>query len=87
MRSIIIVQIMKFVFHSLCLYLDTKLIGFNPMRFLLESLRDLNDTLTLYGGRLYILQGNPVDIFEAIKENIGLDVITFEQVYIFFFSQ
>lgn len=51
------------------------------MRFLLESLNDLNDNLTLYGGRLYILQGNPVDIFKRIKETIGIDLITFEQVF------
>ncbi|XP_025414102.1 cryptochrome-1 [Sipha flava] len=57
----------------------TNLIGFNPMRFLLESLKDLNDTLTLYGGCLYILQGNPVNVFKEIKEKIGLDVLTFEQ--------
>lgn len=54
------------------------------MRFLLESLIDLNDTLTLYGGCLYILRGNPVNIFKEIKENIGLNLITFEQVIHFF---
>jgi deoxyribodipyrimidine photolyase len=54
------------------------------MRFLLESLKDLNDTLTLYGGCLYILQGNPVNVFKEIKEKIGLDVLTFEQVMHFF---
>lgn len=54
------------------------------MRFLLESLKDLNDNLTSYGGRLYILQGNPIDIFNRIKEKIGLDVITFEQVFFHF---
>lgn len=54
------------------------------MRFLLESLNDLNDNLTSHGGRLYILQGNPVDIFKRIKEKIGLDLITFEQVLFLF---
>lgn len=53
------------------------------MRFLLESLKDLNDQLTLRGGCLYILQGNPVDIFKKIYEEIGLDLITFEQVIFF----
>lgn len=50
------------------------------MRFILESLRDLNNHLTLHGGCLYILQGNPVSIFKKIKEEIGLNYITFEQV-------
>jgi len=66
-----------------CIYLDAKWYGYNPMRFLLESLINLNNNLTLVGGRLYILQGNPVNIFKFIKENIGLNLITFEQVLFF----
>jgi cryptochrome len=61
-------------------YLDAKWYGYNRMRFLLESLKDLNNNLTLLGGHLYILQGIPVKIFQIIKEKIGLDFITFEQV-------
>ncbi|XP_022178571.1 cryptochrome-1 isoform X2 [Myzus persicae] len=58
---------------------NAKWYGYNPMRFLLESLKDLNKNLTLVGGCLYILQGNPVNIFKIIKEKIGLNFITFEQ--------
>ncbi|XP_050537923.1 cryptochrome-1 [Daktulosphaira vitifoliae] len=54
-------------------------IGYNRMRFLLESLKDLDDNLKLRGGCLYILQGNPVDIFEKIKNEVGLNLISFEQ--------
>lgn len=61
-------------------YSDPQSIGYNPMCFLLESLKDLNDRLTLHDGCLYILRGNPVKIFERIKVEIGLDLITFEQV-------
>lgn len=61
-------------------YLDTKWYGYNRLRFLLESLKDLNNNLTLVGGHLHILQGSPVKIFQMIKEKIGLDFITFEQV-------
>lgn len=50
------------------------------MRFLLESLDDLNTNLIKLGGCLYILQGNPVNIFNRIKEEIGLNLITYEQV-------
>jgi len=53
------------------------------MRFLLESLNDLNDNLTLHGGCLYMLRGNPVEIFKRIKEEIDLNLITFEQVNCF----
>lgn len=50
------------------------------MRFLLESLKDLNENLALHGGCLYLLQGNAIDVFKRIKEEIGLNLITFEQV-------
>lgn len=59
---------------------DADVIGYNPMRFLLESLDDLNTSLIKLGGCLYILQGNPVNIFNRIKEEIGLSCITYEQV-------
>lgn len=68
-----------------CIYLDPKWYGYNPMRFLLESLIDLNNNLSLVGGRLYILQGNPVNIFKMIKEKIGLNFITYEQVFFFIY--
>lgn len=55
------------------------------MRFLLESLIDLNKNLSLVGGRLYILRGNPVNIFKIIKEKIGLNFITFEQVFMYIY--
>lgn len=55
------------------------------MRYLLESLIDLNSKLVLRGGCLYMLCGNPVNIFKRIKEEIGLNLITFEQVIIYIY--
>lgn len=69
-----------------CIYLDPKWHGYNPIRFLLESLIDLNNNLALVGGRLYMLRGNPVNIFKMIKEKIGLDCITFEQVFFYIYT-
>lgn len=58
----------------------TKKVGYNRMRFLLESLNDLNKQLKAVGGRLYMLQGQPIQIFQRLKEEIGVTRICFEQV-------
>lgn len=76
-----------FYFSYLCTFdLDPKLIGYNQMCFLLESLNNLNDNLTLRGGCLHILHGNTVNIFKRINEEIGLDRITYEQVNTIFLN-
>lgn len=54
-------------------------IGYNQMKFLLESLKDLDEQLRQVNGRLFILQGSPVEIFQKILEEIGLTCICFEQ--------
>lgn len=59
---------------------DAKNVGYNPLRYLFESLVDLNKKLTNHGGSLYMLRGDPVLIFKRIKEKVGLNLITFEQV-------
>lgn len=56
-----------------------KKIGYNRMRFLLESLNDLDRQLKAVGGRLYMLQGQPTQIFQRLKEEIGLTHVCFEQ--------
>ncbi|XP_050427133.1 cryptochrome-1-like [Adelges cooleyi] len=58
---------------------DPELTGYNRMRFLLESLRDLDENLKSHGGRLYVLQGNALAIFKKIQQQVGLDWIAFEQ--------
>lgn len=44
----------------------TKTAGYNRMRFLLESLQDLDESLKKYGGRLYIFHGDPVKILSGL---------------------
>lgn len=57
----------------------TKNVGYNRMKFLLESLRDLNDQLKIFGGRLYLLAGNPVEIFTKLHATLKIDKICVEQ--------
>ncbi|XP_046405998.1 cryptochrome-1 [Ischnura elegans] len=57
----------------------TKLVGYNRMKFLLESLADLNDQLERRGGKLYLLKGTPSTIFKRLHEEVGLAKICFEQ--------
>ena len=45
-------------FHAL----GTETAGYNRMRFLHESLRDLDETLKKFGGRLFTFSGNVSDI-------------------------
>lgn len=54
-------------------------IGYNRLKFLLESLKDLDEQLRQFNGRLFIFQGPPVEIFQKILEEIGLTCICFEQ--------
>ena len=42
--------------------------GFNRMRFLIESLKDLDNSLKNHGGRLYVFFGDPVKVFENLFE-------------------
>jgi cryptochrome len=60
-------------------FLGTKLIGYNRMLFLLESLEDLDGQLREKGGRLLIFRGKPVDIFEKLWKLFGITKICYEQ--------
>jgi len=55
-------------------------VGYNRMRFLLESLDDLNTSFKQFGGGLRLFQGNPVAIFESLSSNYNIAKICFEQV-------
>ncbi|XP_065338962.1 cryptochrome-1 [Cloeon dipterum] len=57
----------------------TKVIGFNRMRFLLESLADLDRQLRSVGGRLWLLRGDPSKIFQRLWEELALTKVCFEQ--------
>lgn len=58
----------------------TKVIGCNRMKFLIESLVDLDDQLKrLVGSGLLIFSGKSTDIFRTLHEHLKIDKICFEQ--------
>lgn len=57
----------------------TRTAGYNRMRFLLESLQDLDENLKKYGGRLYVFHGNPVKILSDLFSEWSVGRLTFEQ--------
>ena len=57
----------------------TKLVGYNRMKFLLESLNDLDKQLREFDGRLLMFRGQPVDIFEKLIQVFDIKKICFEQ--------
>ncbi|CAC5360560.1 CRY [Mytilus coruscus] len=57
----------------------TKHVAFNRMRFLIESLEDLDRNLRKFGGRLYVFHGQPVDILTNLFKEWGVTKLTFEQ--------
>jgi len=57
----------------------TKLIGYNRMKFLLDSLKDLDQQFKSKGGRLFVFVGDPVHIFHRLWEERCISKITFEQ--------
>nr|ACJ08741.1 cryptochrome [Sarcophaga bullata] len=60
----------------------TQSVGYNRLKFLLDSLEDINNQLrsvSLSLGRLYIMKGNPVQIFRSLHEQRGIKKLCFEQ--------
>ncbi|XP_077288717.1 circadian regulator cryptochrome [Arctopsyche grandis] len=57
----------------------TKLIGYNRMRYLLESLDDINNQYKIFGGRLYMFSGKPDVIIRRLWEELGITDISLEQ--------
>uniref|UniRef100_A0A0A9W7T6 Cryptochrome-1 n=1 Tax=Lygus hesperus TaxID=30085 RepID=A0A0A9W7T6_LYGHE len=49
------------------------------MKFLLESLKDLDAQLRKHSGRLYMFKGNPTNVFRRLWEELGIKKICFEQ--------
>ena len=50
----------------------SKTVGVNRIKFLLESLSDLDKNLQLRGSRLLLLHGDPVVIIPELLEKVGL---------------
>lgn len=57
----------------------TKLVGFNRMKFLLESLADLDRQLREIGGQLYVFKGNAVNVMRRLFEELNIRKLCFEQ--------
>ncbi|CAH0392405.1 unnamed protein product [Bemisia tabaci] len=57
----------------------TKLISYNRMKFLLESLEDLDNQFRAKGGKLYVFFGSPIEIFAKFKAHLNFYKLTFEQ--------
>lgn len=53
-------------------------IGIQRYNFLLNSLKDLDMNLRLLGSRLYVLKGNPSDVFPVLFNMWKIDMLTFE---------
>lgn len=49
------------------------------MKFLLESLADLDKQLRGFGGQLYVLMGTATFVFRRLWEELGISEISFEQ--------
>ncbi|EDO38966.1 predicted protein [Nematostella vectensis] len=50
----------------------------NGWRFLIESLRDLDQSLQKYNSRLFIIQGQPIDVFPKLIKQWNISKLTFE---------
>ena len=51
---------------------DYEKLGASRLRFLIESLQDLDSQLSSkYGSRLILLQGDPLRLFEKIEQSLG----------------
>ncbi|XP_032235657.2 cryptochrome-2 [Nematostella vectensis] len=50
----------------------------NRWRFLIESLRDLDQSLQKYNSRLFIIQGQPIDVFPKLIKQWNISKLTFE---------
>lgn len=53
--------------------------GYNRMKFLLESLADLHNQLRRHGGQLLLLKGKSSFVFRRLWEEMGISTICFEQ--------
>eukprot|EP00884_Botryococcus_braunii_P013546 jgi/Botrbrau1/22192/Bobra.168_1s0024.1 len=59
-------------------FLVPQRVGVNRLNFLLESLTDLNNSLTARGSRLVILKGNPVEVLPKVWKEWGITHLCFE---------
>ncbi|KAL2089063.1 hypothetical protein ACEWY4_015962 [Coilia grayii] len=53
-------------------------VGFNRWRFLLESLEDLDNSLRRLNSRLFVVRGQPTDVFPRLFKEWNVTRLTFE---------
>lgn len=49
----------------------SKLVGINRIRFLLQSLQNLDDNLRQHGSRLLLMNGNPTTVIPELLEKVS----------------
>ncbi|XP_076444483.1 cryptochrome-1-like [Babylonia areolata] len=54
-------------------------VGVNKWRFLLESLEDLDSSLRKLNSRLFVIRGQPADVFSRIFKEWNITQLTFEE--------
>lgn len=59
-------------------FLKPERVGVNRLKFLLESLQDLDSSLRARGSRLLVLKGNPADVFPKILKEWNVSHLDYE---------
>ncbi|XP_052808538.1 cryptochrome-1-like isoform X2 [Mya arenaria] len=54
-------------------------VGINRWRFLLQCLEDLDSSLRKLNSRLYVVRGQPADVFPKLFKEWGITVLSFEE--------
>ena len=57
----------------------TKHCKYNKISFLLECVEDLDTQLWYHGGRLNLVEGNPVEVFRVISKHFSVQRLCFDQ--------
>lgn len=57
----------------------TKNCKWNKMSFLLECLEDIDNSLSDVGGRLYMVEGKPVNVLKKLSHQFKIDKLCFDQ--------
>lgn len=57
---------------------DRPIVSDNKKNFLLQSLKDLDESLRKYGSKLLVLQGQLPQVFSMVFQKLGLTTLTFQ---------
>ena len=58
---------------------NPEIVGVNRYSFLLQTLRDLDESLKNVGSRLYLFRGNPKNIFPILFDQWNINILTYEK--------